>query len=257
MKLLQGKTAIITGGSDGIGLGIASAFAKAGADLILIGRSGEKLANRAGSLKDDQVQVRTIAADLSSSEALHAVGEQLHKDSVQIDILVNNAGYGRFIPFAETDAETLDYHLNLNVKAPYLLSQVLLDDLIAAQGNIINVSSYFARRMLPDRPSTAYSLTKGALESFTKALAFELGPQGVRVNAIAPGTVDTPQVAINMERLDESAKERFRSMIRTIYPLQRIGHIDDIGNMAAFLASDLANWITGAVFAVDGGLTTN
>ncbi len=151
----------------------------------------------------------------------------------------------------------MDYHLNLNVKAPYLLSQVLLDDLIAAQGNIINVSSYFARRMLPDRPSTAYSLTKGALESFTKALAFELGPQGVRVNAIAPGTVDTPQVAINMERLDESAKERFRSMIRTIYPLQRIGHIDDIGNMAAFLASDLAKWITGAVFAVDGGLTTN
>ena len=257
MTVLTGKTAIITGGSDGIGLGIATAFAKAGADLLLIGRDKEKLAQRAESLARYNIAITNIAADLSDAQSIGAIAEQVHADKIRIDILVNNAGFGRFIPFAETDRNALEYHLDLNVKAPYLLTQALLDDLIGSQGNVINISSYFARRMLQDRPSTAYSLTKGALESFTKALAFELGPKGVRVNAIAPGTVDTPQVAINLKRLDDSARDRFRAMISTIYPLQRIGNIEDVGNMAVFLASDLAKWITGAVFSVDGGLTTN
>jgi NAD(P)-dependent dehydrogenase (short-subunit alcohol dehydrogenase family) len=122
---------------------------------------------------------------------------------------------------------------------------------------VINISSYFARRMLPDRPSTAYSLTKGALESFTKALAFELGPRGVRVNAIAPGSVATPQLEENLQRLDEYAKDRFKAMIQSIYPLQTIGEPDDVANMAVFLASEKAKWITGGIFPVDGGLTTN
>lgn len=111
--------------------------------------------------------------------------------------------------------------------------------------------------MLPDRPSTAYSLTKGAIESFTKALAFELGPSSVRVNAIAPGTVTTPQVEKNLEKLDSDAKDRFKSMIQSNYPLQTIGEPKDIANMAVFLASDQAKWITGGIFPVDGGLTTN
>jgi NAD(P)-dependent dehydrogenase (short-subunit alcohol dehydrogenase family) len=257
MEKLTGKTAIVTGGSDGIGFGIANAFAKAGANLVLIGRDKEKLAQRADALEQCSINVRTITADLSNSGLIDSIAEQLRKESIWIDILVNNAGFGRFISFADTDAAALDYHLNLNVKAPYLLTQALLNDLIRSQGNVINISSYFARRMLPDRPSTAYSLTKGALESFTKALAFELGPKGVRVNAIAPGTVDTPQVAINMRRLDDSAKDRFHGMIQSIYPLQKIGDISDVGNMAAFLASNQAKWITGGVFPVDGGLTTN
>ena len=100
-------------------------------------------------------------------------------------------------------------------------------------------------------------MTKGAIESFTKALAFELGPQGVRVNAIAPGTVATPQVESNMERLDNEAKQRFNTMITSIYPLQTIGEPKDIANMAVFLASEQAKWITGGIFPVDGGLTTN
>lgn len=100
------------------------------------------------------------------------------------------------------------------------------------------------------------SLTKAAIESFTKSLAFELGPHGVRVNAIAPGTATTPQVEENLERLDRDAKDRFSSMIRSIYPLQTIGEPEDIANIAVFPASDQAKWITGAIFAVDGGLTT-
>jgi NAD(P)-dependent dehydrogenase (short-subunit alcohol dehydrogenase family) len=176
---------------------------------------------------------------------------------MRIDILVNNAGIGRFVPFDATDENTLDYHIGLNVRAPYLLTQALLDDLVAAQGNVINISSYFARRMLLDRPSTAYSLTKGALESFTQALAFELGPRGVRVNAIAPGSVTTPQFEANLGRLDHAAKARFFEMAQTIYPLQTIGEPQDVGHMAVFVASDHAKWITGAIIPVDGGLTTS
>lgn len=257
MNLLTNKTALVTGGSDGIGFGIAAAFAKEGANLLLIGRNEEKLAQRARSLEHCETNVRTVVADLSRSESIRGIVEEIRGHAIRIDILVNNAGFGRFIPFADTNVADLDYHLNLNVRTPYLLTQALLDDLIESQGNVINVSSYFARRMLPDRPSTAYSLTKGALESFTKSLAFELGPKGLRVNAIAPGTVVTPQFEINTKRLDDNAKERFNAMIRSIYPLQRIGKPEDIGNMAVFLASDLAKWITGAVFPVDGGLTTN
>lgn len=257
MRLLNDKTALITGGSDGIGFAIAEAFAKQGANLILIGRDKEKLLQREKLLKQYAVTVHILATDISNKDAIAEIVEQVRTKNIKINIIVNNAGIARFIPFASTDIPALDYHLNLNVKAPYLLTQALLDHLVVSQGNVINISSYFSKRMLPDRPSTAYSMTKGAIESFTKALAFELGPQGVRVNAIAPGTIATPQVASNMERLDNAAKERFNSMITSIYPLQTIGVPSDIANMAVFLASEQAKWITGGIFPVDGGLTTN
>ncbi len=122
---------------------------------------------------------------------------------------------------------------------------------------MINISSYFSHRMLPGRPSTAYSLTKGAIDAFTKALAYEAGPHGVRVNAISPGTVNTPLVQANIDRLTEEGKTKFKEMIKTIYPLGRIGEPDDVSGAAVFLASDQARWMTGTIMAVDGGLTTN
>lgn len=258
MKLLAGKTALITGGSDGIGLGIAEAFAEQGANLILVARDAKKLTEREKELSRYGTDHLVIGQDMAARDAAREIAGKVAEKHIRIDILVNNAGIGRFIPFADSDASVLDFHLDLNVRAPYLLTRIFLNDLIASQGNVINISSYFARRMLPDRPSTAYSLTKGALESFTKALAFELGPQGVRVNAIAPGTVATPQVKTNIDLLaDDDAKERFKSMITTIYPLQSIGEPQDVGNMCVFLASEQAKWITGGIFPVDGGLTTN
>ncbi len=257
MNLLKDKTALITGGSDGIGFAIASAFAEQGANLAIIGRDAQKLANREKILKRYDIDVLSIAKDMSDIESILEIQRKISEKNMRIDIVVNNAGIARFIPFADSDESILDYHLNLNVRSPYLLTRAFLDDLTASKGNVINVSSYFAKRMMPDRPSTAYSMTKGALESFTKALAFELGPVGVRVNAIAPGTVATPQVEKNMDRLDDNAKDRFRSMIQSIYPLQKIGEPKDIANMTVFLASDQAKWITGGIFPVDGGLTTN
>lgn len=257
MITLKGKTAIITGGSDGIGFAVAKTFADHGADLVVVGRDPDKLAEKARNLTLNGNHVLPVAADISRAGGVDKIFHSVKKQGVRVDILVNNAGIARFTPFCQTSQADFDHHFFLNVRAPYFLTQAFLGHLTAARGNVINLSSYFAKRMLTDRPSTAYSATKGAVESFTKALAFELGPLGIRINAIAPGTVATPQVAYNRGRLDDAAKDRFDAMIRSIYPLQRIGEGADVANMALFLASENAAWITGGIFPVDGGLTTN
>ena len=257
MKQLVNKNAVITGGSDGIGLGIAHEFAREGAHLILIGRDQEKLEKAKSELTHYGVEIHLLSADLSDSLQIKPLAEQILELFPKVDVLVNNAGIGRFVPFEQTDEALLDLHLNLNVKAPYLLTQHLLPTLITSKGNVINISSYFAHRMLVGRTTTAYSLTKGALNSFTKSLAFEVGQYGVRVNAIAPGSISTPQFERNLNSLPTEKQQAFHEMVGNIYPLGKIGTAEDIGKAAVFLASENAQWVTGAVFAIDGGLTTN
>ena len=255
--ILAGKSAVITGGSGGIGFGIARAFAEEGADVLLVARSREKLAEARKNLSGFGVKTECVPFDLTESASIGELSGEIQRRFPEIDILVNNAGTAGFTPFSDVGMQELDLHINLNIKAPYLLTQGLLPALRRQRGSVINISSYFSRRMLPGRPSTAYSLTKGAIESFTRALAFELGKDRIRVNAIAPGTVDTPMVRSNISKLNEEGKQRLREMIETIYPLGRIGTPGDVGGMAVFLASEQAGWVTGAVFSIDGGLTTN
>ena len=258
MKNLNNKNAVITGGSDGIGLGIAKAFAREGANLLLIGKDPEKLQKAQQALLNEfGVQVHTLSADLSKTEIVTEVVKDIERLLPTVDILVNNAGLGKFVPFEQVDNTLYDAHFNLNVKAPYFLTQSLLPALVKSKGNVINISSYFAHRMLPNRATTVYSATKGALDSFTKALAFEVGQLGVRVNAIAPGSISTPQFNRNLQALTPKKQAAFETMVKEIYPLQHIGTPEDIAKACVFLASDNASWITGTVLAVDGGLTTN
>ena len=258
MKNLNNKNAVITGGSDGIGLGIAKAFAREGANLLLIGKDPEKLQRAQQELLNEfGVQVHTLSADLSKTETVTEVVKDIERLLPTVDILVNNAGLGKFVPFEQVDNTLYDAHFNLNVKAPYFLTQSLLPALVKSKGNVINISSYFAHRMLPNRATTVYSATKGALNSFTKALAFEVGHLGVRVNAIAPGSISTPQFNRNLQALTPEKQAAFEAMVKEIYPLQHIGTPEDIAKACVFLASDNASWITGTVLAVDGGLTTN
>lgn len=248
------KTVVVTGGSDGIGLAIAAAFGQCGARVVVAARDRAKLDRAVAVIPGPAVG---IVADLAHSDGALGLARETLDLTGGVDVLVNNAGMARFTPFATVGGDELEAHLTLNLKSPFLLAQALLPALVASQGSICNISSYFADRMLPGRPSTVYSMTKGGLDSLTKALAFELGPLGVRVNAIAPGTVESALVRGNLDRLDPVAREKFLESVRTIYPLGRIGQPAEIAPMAVFLASPGAAWITGAVFPVDGGLTTN
>ena len=258
MKNLNNKNAVITGGSDGIGLGIAKAFAREGANLLLIGKDSEKLQRAQQELLNEfGVQVHTLSADLSKTETVTEVVKDIERLLPAVDILVNNAGLARFVPFEQVDNTLYDAHFNLNVKAPYFLTQGLLPALVKSKGNVINISSYSVHRMLPNRAATVYSATKGALNSFTIALAFEVGHLGVRVNAIAPGNISTPQFNRNLQALTAEKQAAFETMVKEIYPLQHIGTPQDIAQAAVFLSSDNASWITGTILAVDGGLTTN
>lgn len=258
MSQLHHKKAVITGGSDGIGLGIAKAFVENGADVVIIARNEEKLgAARSQLIALSNREVHCLSADLADCSTLPETAWRIIEICPNIDILVNNAGNAIFTPFSQVTQAELDDLMNLNVKAPYFLTQNLLPALAKQRGAIINISSYFSHRMMPGRCSTAYSLTKGAVDSFTKALASEIGPKGIRVNAIAPGTVDTPLVQTVMANMTAEAVTNFQDRIATIYPLGKIGQVEDIAGAAVYLASDAAKWVTGAIFNIDGGLTTN
>ena len=249
---------LITGSSEGIGFGIAEAFAGNGADVWLVARNQSKLQMAREKLAKYNVDVRLTAIDLLEERVSTHLASAIAEQWKFLNVLVNNAGVARFTAFSEVSTAELDLQLNLNVKVPYQLTQSLLSQLLQTKGCVINISSYFARRMIPGKPSTAYSLTKGAINSFTKSLASELGSGGVRVNAIAPGTVNTPMYERNIvQNASPAEMAAFEQLIQTVYPLQRIGEPEDIGNMAVYLASDAAKWVTGAIFNVDGGLTTN
>jgi NAD(P)-dependent dehydrogenase (short-subunit alcohol dehydrogenase family) len=251
------KRVVVTGGSDGIGFAITTAFAASGAAIFIVARDSNKLVAIQEKMQAKGTEVHVFATDLASSQGVRNASAAILGAWSEIDVLINNAGVGRFLPFDKTTEDMLELHLNLNVRAPFLLTQALFEALKARQGSIINISSYFARRMLPALPSSAYSLSKGAIESFTKELAFEAGPYGVRVNAIAPGTVRTPLMQSNLASMPEENRTKLMGMVKTIYPLGRLGVPEEIAGAAVFLASEQARWITGAILPVDGGLTTN
>jgi NAD(P)-dependent dehydrogenase (short-subunit alcohol dehydrogenase family) len=248
---LRGKRALVTGGSEGIGFAIAEAFVREGAEVTIVGRDAGKLASAREQLSG---KVETISADLATGEGIDAVVAHVASGSKPLDVLVNNAGVAYLVPFETVSEEQYKNSFALNVTAVFFLTQRLLPRL--GQGaSVINISSYFAGKMIPKRPSSLYSLSKGALNSLTKSLAFELGPRGIRVNAIAPGTIDTAMRRKSVDNLTEAAKAELKAYVERSYPLGRIGKADDIAGMAVHLASDESAWTSGAVLAVDGGYT--
>lgn len=254
---LSGYRSVVTGASQGLGLAIAMALAKEGSAVWIVARDAKKLAGAQQELGSHGTEIRVSSADLSRAGEVEAVCREIRAAWTKLDVLVNNAGTARYTPFEQTPQEEIDLQVNLNLIAPFLCAQHLLPALIAAKGSVINISSSSAQRLIPGRPASVYAMTKGGINSLTKALALELGPQDVRVNAIQPGTVKTALTEGMIAAFTPERRAEYQKFVTQAFALGRLGNPEDVAGMAVFLASREAQWVTGSILNVDGGLTTN
>ena len=237
---LDGKVAIVTGASSGIGAACAEAMSDAGARVVLVGRDRERLQRSASRCGEHRV----IAVDLLTDEAPALIVDETIAAFGRIDTLLHMAGIFWPKPLAEASLEDFDAQWRVNVRAPYALTQAALPHL-GPDSSVTFVSSIAGHVAFPN--SAAYCATKGAIEQLAKALAVELAPSGVRVNAIAPGNIRTP---MNEELL--KSKE-YEQMYLDGTPYGRVGVVEDIAPLAVFLASNAARYIHGESILVDGG----
>lgn len=249
---LSGKFAVVTGGSSGIGFAIAKAYVREGAEVGIVGSNLDRLESALASLGSG---ASAISADLATEEGVKTVIDAIAAAHRTIDTLVNNAGRAFLAPFETVERADYEALMALNVTAPYFLTQGLLPHMRVPGASVINLSSYFADKNIPGRPSSPYSISKGAMDALTKTLAFELGPLGIRVNAIAPGTTQTQMRRNTVENLPPDERKALERYVEASYPLGRIGEPEDFAGLAIHLASEEAAWTSGAVIAVDGGYT--
>ncbi|MBQ9167545.1 MAG: 3-oxoacyl-ACP reductase FabG [Oscillospiraceae bacterium] len=242
---LKDKVAIITGGSRGIGYATAEAFLKEGATVILTASSQASADKAVAKLKEKYPDgiVAGISPDLSSLESVRSAFRETIAKYGCVDILVNNAGVSESTPFMEYTEETFDKVMDLNVKGVFNAARAASECMAArGQGVILNTSSMVS---IYGQPSgVAYPASKFAVNGLTVSLARELGPKGIRVNAVAPGITET-------DMMKAVPREVIEPMIKQI-PLRRLGQPEDIANAFVFLASDEASYITGVVLSVDG-----
>jgi len=241
MTSLTGKTAIVTGASRGIGRASALALAKAGAQVLVhYGRDAKEAEAVVGEIRAAGGQADAIAVDLAAPDGAHELAKQAREIiGSRLDILVANAGVSKAASIEELTVEDFDKLFAVNVRAPYFLVQQLLPIT-----SVILVSSLAARATIGTL--SAYAATKGALDTLVKHFAAALGPRGIRVNAIAPGAVQT-------DMSDFLKTDAGRDFALGMQALKRLAQPDDIGDVVAFLASDAARWITGDTLQVDGG----
>ena len=252
MATLRGKTALVTGASRGIGRATASALADAGAQVLVhYGRSVQDAESLVAAIRSKGGHADAIRADLGTPEGATLLAKQVRSIvGERLDVLVSNAGISKAATLKDHTMEDFDNLFATNVRSPFFLVQQLLP-ILGEGSNIIVISSAVARTVVGkpglDKPSIlAYAATKGAIETLVKNWAAILGPQGIRVNAIAPGVIDT-----DMSNFTKT--EAGREVTLGMQALKRIGKPEDVADVVAFLASDGARWITGASIPVDGG----
>jgi len=251
-KRLEGKVAAITGGNQGIGLGIAERLIKEGAAVSICYLSDKPGTEKVvAGLRANGGKAVAIQADVSKladgprfiSETVSQLGE--------VDILVNNAGVEKRANFWDVTEADYDFVLNVNLKGLFFMTQAFVRYLMPSKrpGKIINISS--VHEELPFPHFSSYCASKGALKMITRNLSIELAPLGITINNIAPGAIETP---INKNLLNDPVK--LKGLLENI-PLRRLGTPDDVAAIAAFLAADESSYVTGTTFVVDGGLTWN
>jgi NAD(P)-dependent dehydrogenase (short-subunit alcohol dehydrogenase family) len=236
---LEGSTALVTGATAGIGRAIALQLAAEGAEVVVHGRSAERGAETVREIENAGGKARFVAADLGNADDVR----RLAKESGPVDILINNAGVYKFGATADTDDAFFDEHVNLNLRAPYVLVQQLVPAMAErGRGVVVNLSTVAAG--VPARQGGIYGATKAGIELLTRVWADEFGRSGVRVNAVQAGPTETPGTAVTPGLTDGLGQ---------LTALGRAAAADEIANAVTFLASPSAGYITGAVLQATGG----
>jgi 3-oxoacyl-[acyl-carrier protein] reductase len=252
MSTLQNKTALVTGASRGIGRATAVALAGAGAHVLVhYGRSTQEAESLVAEIQTKGGRAHAISADLGTPDGTSLLAQRVRSIvGDRLDVLVLNAGVSKSARIADYTVEDFDSLFSTNVRGPFFLVQQLVP-VLGEGSNIVVISSLGARVVVGkpglENPSLlAYTSTKGALETLVKNWAAILGPSGIRVNAIAPGVIDT-------DISNFTKTEAGREIVLGMQALKRIGKPEDVADVVAFVASDAARWITGASIPVDGG----
>jgi len=246
---LDGRVALITGAGRGIGAAGALALAEAGAEVVLVSRTRSELEQVAKPVTDAGGKARVIVCDVTKREEVNFALASIER----LDILLNNAGMNIPEPFVDVSEAHLDDMISLNVRAAFLVSQAAVRKMLQHPdrrkqgGSIVHMTSQMGRVGAERR--TVYCMAKHAIEGLTKAMAVELAPENIRVNAIAPTFLETPMTASFF------ADPEFRNWVISRIPLGRIGRMDEVTGAIIFLASPAASLITGTSLAVDGGWT--
>ncbi len=249
---LNGRVAVVTGGSRGLGQAMATALAQAGAQLVLVGRNAESLQNTVAALQAEGHQATGLVGDLATPEQAETTCAAILQEHPAIDILVNNVGGRRLdVPLTTETSAQWQSHFDLNLTSAFICSQRLGAGMLSRQrGSIINMSSIAGPIVMKGIGGRHYEAAKAALTSFTKALAADWAPHGVRVNAIAPGVFGTEP-----NRHWFHQKPEFEQTFLDHIPMGRLGIPEELGAAAVYLASDASSYTTGAVMVIDGGFT--
>jgi NAD(P)-dependent dehydrogenase (short-subunit alcohol dehydrogenase family) len=242
---LDGRRALVTGGSRGIGLAAAAALAAYGAHVVVAARDAAALDEAVATLRAAGHSAEALVVDVNDTAAVQAALDA----APAFDILVNNAGTNRPQPFAEVTSENFDLIFGLNVRAAFFVAQAVVRRLLAAKrpGSVINVSSQMGHVGAANR--SVYCASKHAVEGLTKAMAVELAPAGIRVNTVAPTFIETPMTVGYFE------DPAFRAAVLDKIKLGRLGELSDITGAIVYLASDASALVTGTSLRVDGGWT--
>lgn len=250
MADFSGKVVLITGASSGIGAATAEYLAKSGASLALVGRNVENLQKTVEScqkVKKD-VQCASIQADVTKDAKL--IVDTTVKQFGRIDVLVNNAGILGYGSVIDADVEQFDSIINTNLRSVFELTKLAVPYLIESKGNIVNVSSVAGLRSFAG--ALTYCISKAALDQFTQCTALDLAPKGVRVNSVNPGVIIT-DIHKRGGGMSEEAYKQYLEHSKTTHALGRVGNASEVASAIAFLASDGASFITGALLPIDGG----